>query len=113
FALEFATQLGIPVVDQLHFVRLLTDLLSACVARRFLQYEQLSWWDFSGAEHRSPAFQKFLADGLTRSLVAARAREMSARTGGYILLQLLQDLASPTGQADRVLNGPTSDVWID
>jgi uncharacterized protein with NAD-binding domain and iron-sulfur cluster len=45
--------------------------------------------------------------------VAARAREMSARTGGYILLQLLQDLAKPGGRADRVLNGPTSDVWID
>ena len=45
--------------------------------------------------------------------MAARAREMSARTGGYILLQLLQDLATPGGQADRVLNGPTSDVWID
>ncbi|WP_028066948.1 hydroxysqualene dehydroxylase [Solirubrobacter soli] len=113
FALELATQLDIPVEDQLHFVRLLSDLLSACEARRFGQYEQLSWWEFSDAEHRSPAFQKFLADGLTRSLVAARAREMSARTGGYILLQLLQDLASPAGQADRVLNGPTSDVWID
>src|SRR3954471_12730497 len=113
FALEFATHLGIPVPDQLHFVRLLSDLLSACDERRFGQYEQQSWWEFSGAERRSPGYQTFLADGLTRSLVAARAREMSARTGGYILLQLLQDLASANGQADRVLNGPTSDVWID
>ncbi len=113
FTLALATQLGIPVTEQLHFVRLLSDLLSACEERRFGQYEQLSWWEFTGAEQRSPGFQKFLADGLTRSLVAARAREMSARTGGYILLQLLQDLASPRGQADRVLNGPTSDVWID
>src|SRR5918994_1722976 len=38
---------------------------------------------------------------------------MSARTGGYILLQIMFDLANPAGQADRVLNGPTSDVWID
>ena len=38
---------------------------------------------------------------------------MSARTGGYILLQLLFDLADPNGQVDRVLNGPTSEVWID
>ena len=38
---------------------------------------------------------------------------MSARTGGYILLQLLFDMANPAGQVDRVLNGPTSDVWID
>ena len=113
FALDLATHMGIPVEDQVHFVRLLSDLLSACEARRFAQYENESWWDFADAEHRSVAFQKFLADGLTRSLVAARAREMSARTGGYILLQLLQDLGTPGGQADRVLCGPTNDVWID
>ena len=59
------------------------------------------------------AFQKFLADGLTRTLVAARAREMSARTGGSILLQLIFDLTRAGGRADRVLDGPTSDVWID
>ena len=60
-----------------------------------------------------PTYGRYLADGLTRTLVAARAREMSARTGGYILLQLLFDMANPAGQVDRVLNGPTSDVWID
>src|SRR4051812_26342114 len=113
FALTFSTHLGIPVDDQVHFVGLLSDLLSACDARRFGEYENESWWVFSDAQRRSAGFQTFLADGLTRSLVAARAREMSARTGGYILLQLLQDLAKPGGRADRVLNGPTSDVWID
>ena len=37
---------------------------------------------------------------------------MSARTGGYILLQLLFDLTRPGGAADRVLNAPTNDAWI-
>jgi uncharacterized protein with NAD-binding domain and iron-sulfur cluster len=113
FALEFATHVGIPLQEQIAFVGVVNDLLSACEERRFGQYENESWWEFSGAEQRSAAYQKLLADGLTRSLVAARAREMSARTGGAILLQLLQDLAKPGGQVDRVLNGPTSDVWID
>jgi uncharacterized protein with NAD-binding domain and iron-sulfur cluster len=113
FALEYAVHLGIPVAEQAYFAGLLSDLLSACEERRFEQYENQSWWEFSGAERRSRAYQRFLADGLTRSLVAARAREMSARTGGYILLQLLQDLAKPRGQVDRVLKGPTNDVWID
>ena len=112
FALELGTHLGLPADDQVHFVGVLSDLLSACEERRFGQYENQSWWEFSGAEHRSPAYKKFLADALTRSLVAARAHEMSARTGGSILLQLLQDLSTPGGNADRVLNGPTSDVWI-
>jgi uncharacterized protein with NAD-binding domain and iron-sulfur cluster len=112
FSLEIATHLGIPLDDQVHFVKLLSDLLSACDDRKFGQYENQSWWEFSGAEQRSPAFQRFLADGLTRTLVAARGKEMSARTGGSILLQLLQDLSTPGASADRVLNGPTSDVWI-
>ena len=113
FATEYAVNLGIPLVEQVHYVSRLSDLLSACEERRFEQYENQSWWQFSGAERRSEGYRKFLADGLTRSLVAARAREMSARTGGYILLQLMQDMAKPRGQVDRVLKGPTNDVWID
>src|SRR5688500_17877564 len=92
--------------------RLLT-LLTSCDERRYGQWEHESWWDFSGAERRSEAYRKFLADGLTRTLVAARAREMSARTGGTILLQLLFDLSRAGGRADRVLDAPTNDAWID
>jgi uncharacterized protein with NAD-binding domain and iron-sulfur cluster len=109
----YATDLGIAAAEQLHFADRLLLLLTSCDKRRFAEYENQSWWEFAGAAGRSPGYQKFLADGLTRSLVAAKAREMSARTGGYILLQLLFDLAQPGGQADRVLNGPTNDVWID
>lgn len=68
--------------------RLLT-LLTSCDERRYEQWERQSWWEFVGAERRSLAFQRFLADGLTRTLVAARAKEISARTGGLILAQLL------------------------
>jgi uncharacterized protein with NAD-binding domain and iron-sulfur cluster len=109
----YATDLGIAPAEQLHFADRLLLLLTSCERRRFAEYENQSWWTFAGAAKRSASYQKFLADGLTRTLVAAKAREMSARTGGYILLQLLFDLAQPGGQADRVLNGPTNDVWID
>ena len=92
--------------------RLLT-LLTSCDERRYEQWEQQSWWEFVGADRRSVAFQKFLADGLTRTLVAARAREISARTGGLILAQLLFDMTRAGGRADRVLDGPTNEAWID
>ena len=92
--------------------RLLT-LLTSCDERRYEQWEQQSWWEFVGAERRSVAFRKFLADGLTRTLVAARAREISARTGGLILAQLLFDITRVGGRADRVLDGPTNEAWID
>jgi uncharacterized protein with NAD-binding domain and iron-sulfur cluster len=104
--------LGLSPADFAYFYERLLVLLTSCEARRFGEWEQQSWWEFSGAANRSPAYQRFLADALTRTLVAARAREMSARTGGYILLQLLFDMGLPGRSADRLLNGPTSDVWI-
>jgi len=111
--LDHATELGIPAREQLHFANILLLFLTSCKERRLGEFELRSWWEFAGAESRSAAYGKFLADGLTRTLVAAKAREMSARTGGTILLQLIFDMARPGGQVDRVLNGPTNAVWIE
>jgi len=110
---EFGVKLGIRPWEVAFFVERLTRLLTSCDERRFNEFENQSWWEFVRAERMSEGFQKFLADGLTRTLVAARAKEMSARTGGLILCQLLFDIARVGGRADRVLDGPTSDVWID
>jgi uncharacterized protein with NAD-binding domain and iron-sulfur cluster len=112
FLLGWATQLGIPAHEHALFMERLLTLLTSCDERRIEQWEQQSWWEFSGADRRSEAYGRFLADGLTRTLVAARAREMSARTGGLILLQLLFDLTRAAGRADRVLNAPTQEAWI-
>ncbi|MGH2841201.1 MAG: hydroxysqualene dehydroxylase, partial [Solirubrobacteraceae bacterium] len=113
FLKDWSEQIGIPAADQAFFFERLLTLLTSCDERRYEQWENQSWWEFSDAEQRSAPYGKFLADGLTRTLVAARAREMSARTGGFILLQLLFDLAKLGGAADRVLNAPTSEAWID
>lgn len=90
------------------------QILTSCKERRFGEYERTSWWDFTGAESRSAAYQKFLAVGITRSLVAAKARKASTRTIGDIFVQLVLSIISPTAVAsDRVLDGPTNLVWID
>src|SRR5215217_2679954 len=113
FLREAATQVGVPVHEYAILVERLLTLLTSCDERREQQWDLQSWWDYLGAERRSDAFQRFLADGLTRTLVAARGREMSARTGGLVLVQLVQDLTRAGGRADRVLDAPTSEVWID
>ena len=51
--------------------------------------------------------------GMTRSLVAMRAEESSTRTVGRILLQLFYGILVPGGVFDRLLTGPTNDVWMD
>jgi uncharacterized protein with NAD-binding domain and iron-sulfur cluster len=113
FLLEAMRQLGVPAEEHAVLVERLLTLLTSCDERRLGQWELQSWWDFIGADQRSEAFRKFLADGLTRTLVAARAREISARTGGLILAQLVFDLARAGGRADRVLDAPTNEAWID
>jgi uncharacterized protein with NAD-binding domain and iron-sulfur cluster len=113
FMWEIGTQLGIPPLELADFYERLLTFLTSCDQRRLGEWEEMGWWEFVDADQRSQAFQKYLATGMTRTLVAAQAREMSARTGCQILWQLLFDMARPGEHADRVLNGPTSEVWID
>jgi geranylgeranyl pyrophosphate synthase/uncharacterized protein with NAD-binding domain and iron-sulfur cluster len=90
------------------------QILTSCRERRIDEYERTAWWDFVGAEGRSASYQKFLASGVTRSLVAAKARKASTRTIGDIFVQLMLTVIDPTaGSTDRVLDGPTNLVWID
>lgn len=89
------------------------QIVTSCRERRNEEYEKIGWWDFIGAEQRSLAYQKLLGHGITRSLVAAKARTASTKTIGDIFVQLLFDIVTPGPSTDRVLNGPTNDVWID
>jgi uncharacterized protein with NAD-binding domain and iron-sulfur cluster len=105
-------ELGIPWDERLFFAQRVWQILTSCEERRLGEYEKLNWWDFIGAASRSADYQAFLGLGLTRSLVASRAELASTRTIGDILVQLLIDIAEPGVSSDRVLDGPTSEVWI-
>ena len=114
FRAAFTYDLGIPDKELAHFTRRLLVLLTSCKARRFAQWEKVSWWDFIGASERSDAYARYLARGLTQTLVAMQPQLGSARTVGYVMLQLIFDIATPRTQtADRVLNGPSNETWID
>ena len=110
---QLVESIGIPPHEGIWLLNHLLVLLASCGERRVHQWDLQSWWEFLEADKRSVAFRKFLADGLTRTLVAARGREMSARTGGLVALQLLFDLVQSGNRANRVLDAPTNDAWID
>jgi uncharacterized protein with NAD-binding domain and iron-sulfur cluster len=76
------------------------------------EYEALSWWDFVEAERRSAAYQLLFGHGITRSLVAAKARRASTRTIGNIFAQIVLDIFKPGISTDRVLNAPTNEAWL-
>lgn len=100
--------------DDLDFFALrIWQLLTSCKQRRIDEYERLGWWEFLDADNHSDAYRQLLVIGLTRSLVAAQARVDNVRTCGDIFLQLLFNMLDPATSADRVLNGPTNDVWLN
>jgi uncharacterized protein with NAD-binding domain and iron-sulfur cluster len=106
-------RIGVAADDYLFFATKLWEFLTCCEERRLVELERINWWDFIEAGSRSEMYQKYFGNGITRSLVAAKARRASTRTIGNIFLQIVFDVASPGVAADRVLNGPTNDVWID
>jgi len=88
--------------------------MTSCKARFDQEYDNISWWDFTGAGSRSEAYQRLLAGGLTRSLVACKAHTASTRTGGAIFLQLIYLMMDAGSQhTDRVLNAPTNEAWLN
>src|SRR5438067_4701354 len=90
------------------------QILTSCAERRLAEYELVDWWTFIAAGSRSNSYQTVLAQANTRSLVAAQAKRASARTVGDMFIQLALDVLDPlAGAIDRVLDGPTTDVWIN
>lgn len=104
--------LGLSHDEVAFFAARIWQILTSCRERRMEEYEKTAWWDFIGAADRSPDYQALLGHGITRSLVAAKADRASTKTIGNIFVQLLFDIARPGPSSDRVLNGPTNDVWI-
>jgi 15-cis-phytoene desaturase len=112
FLVELFAPLGVPEDELAYFVSRLLIVATSCPERRLAEFENIAWWDFIAAPRMSKAYQAYLGQGLTRSLVAMRAEESSTRTVGCTQLQLLYGLICPDRVFDRLLSGPTDDVWI-
>jgi uncharacterized protein with NAD-binding domain and iron-sulfur cluster len=104
---------GVGLDDGAFFASKIWEFATSCTERRFTEYERISWWDFIGADTRSAAYQKYFGSGITRSLVAAKARRASTKTIGDIFVQIVLGVLVPGAAADRLLDGPTSEVWIE
>ncbi len=88
------------------------QLMTSCEQRRTNEYEHIGWWEFTEADDYSQNYRTLFVNGLTRTLVAAKAEKASTKTGGDIFLQLLFNMANPAVHTDRILCGPTNDVWL-
>ncbi len=105
---------SIPPDELAYFVERLLVFVTSSRERRFGQWENTSWWDFVGAATRSPDYQRVLAAGLTRNLVAAKETVASTRTIGTMGEAFVHTMAGAgaDGEIDRVLDLPTDEAWI-
>ena len=103
---------GLTADDIDSFMDKIWQLMTSCYERRLQDYERLAWWEYTDADNHSEAYNQFFVGGITRTLVAAKPRLVSTRTGGDILLQLIFQMANPFTNTDRVLNGPTNEAWL-
>jgi uncharacterized protein with NAD-binding domain and iron-sulfur cluster len=105
----------VPAHELAYFVERLLVFLTSCDERRLDQWEKVSWWDFVRAERHSSEYQRVLAAGLTRSLVAAKETVASTRTIGTMGEAFVYNILGRgnDGALDRVLDLPTDEAWID
>ena len=114
---------AVPANQIVYFVRKLAVFLTSCDERRLGHWENVPWSDFTNAAHFSAAYRTVFGEGLTKDLVAAKGSLASTRTVGlmgeaFVYALLCQGMPalrkqSGYGAADRLLDGPTSEVWID
>lgn len=108
-----AFERAIPADDLEFFAGKLWQVMTSCRQRRFAEYENVSWSTFLEAETRSPAYNTWFAGAMTHTLVAASGARASSRTVGDITVELFVISGRPGLPSDRLLDGPTSEVWID
>jgi uncharacterized protein with NAD-binding domain and iron-sulfur cluster len=113
----------VPMNEIDYFFEMLAVFLTSSDERRRGQWEYVSWWDYVNASNFSPAYQRTFGQGITKTLVAANGRKASARTIGLMAEAFVYavvgefvpvvQLESGYGAADRLLNAPTNEAWID
>jgi uncharacterized protein with NAD-binding domain and iron-sulfur cluster len=104
------TELRLSEID--YFQRRLLMFLTSGRLRRERELEYVTLWEFLDAGARSRAYQRRLAE-ITQALVAMHPTVASTRAVCQIHVQLALDQIDPNRPAESVLNGPTSEAWIE
>ncbi|RVU22941.1 FAD-dependent oxidoreductase [Streptomyces antnestii] len=94
--------------------RKLAILMTSCDERQFGQWEHTQWLEFIEAAGKSE-FYRVMWGGSAKVIQALRPETASARTCGQGISKILYALLGmgPDGPFDRILDGPTSERFID
>ncbi|WP_203597082.1 FAD-dependent oxidoreductase [Actinomadura bangladeshensis] len=91
--------------------------VTSCDERKLGQWENITWADYIRADRFSDEYNKFIADGTIRNLAATKSKDASthsiAMVGEATVWSILGLGNEPGGSVDRVLNGSSSEMWLD
>ncbi|MGW7105221.1 hydroxysqualene dehydroxylase [Streptomyces xanthophaeus] len=109
------TLVRLPLHETAYFLDRVLVFLTSCDERRDEVWEHTPWWEFVRAAQMSAEYQRILAVGITRNIVATKAEEASTRTVGTLGEAFVFNALGrgADGPPDRILNLPTNEAWID
>jgi len=108
---RFFDQTNVPEADVARFGQAMLSYMISCNERRLAVHERQSFWDFLGGDSYSDVFKKYIAT--TRFMVAMDPKKGSARTVATKAVQILTDFFRNGTHTDGVLDGPTTERWLE
>jgi uncharacterized protein with NAD-binding domain and iron-sulfur cluster len=107
-------QTDVALGDLAYFAHRLLGIASASESRLLAEAEDLSWEALlDTSRNEGGDYYTLLAEGWTRSFTAVQPDLASARTLGTTLLRMVGEQLRPGSSVDRVMNGPTSEKWLE
>lgn len=107
----------VPPQEALYFASKLWVYVSSCDERRFGQWDYVSWKDFIREDQMSEEYRLVVSRSLVRNLAATKSSDASVHAIGLVGLASIMSLTGRGNDQgatfDRVLDGPTSAVWLD
>ena len=107
----------VPPDEAAFYARRLWVYVTSCDERRLGQWEYVSWSEFTRARESTEEYRKLFTEGLTRNLAATKSDEASTHSIGLVgeasVWSAMGRGNEPGGTIDRVLDGPTSEAFID
>jgi uncharacterized protein with NAD-binding domain and iron-sulfur cluster len=107
----------LPLDEAMYFAAKLFVYVSSCDARRLGQWDNVAWSQFISEDKMSEEYRTVLSRSLVRNLAATQSGAASTHSIGLVGLASMMSLAGfgndQHATFDRVLDGPTSTVWLD
>jgi uncharacterized protein with NAD-binding domain and iron-sulfur cluster len=113
----FETGYRLPPNEVAFFVQKALVYGTSCDERRLGQWDDVTWNDYIRADRMSDEYRAFLGDGMIRNLSAIKSKDASTHSIGLVgetTAWSAMGRGNEQGSSvDRVLDGPTSDRWLD